>query len=396
MPPTRSAIILSPRLELIVSTSVNRALNARSFGGFSAPPDLQKKIDCAVASAWAPSTRRLYNNAILRFMAFCDSLGVPPVSRLPAAEDLLCAFAASSLGRRSASSIRNDLSGIRAWHLFHSVPYSGGSRLSLVIRGSEIHSPPSSKRAPRVAVSLTMLSSLYDRLSLYDPFDVACLATALVAFWGQCRLGEILPDKCDGILPSFYPARSDLRAASSTGASRILHLPWTKVAKSRGEDVVVCQQFAPCDPLSALDLHLSINALPSPSLLFTVASGPHAGPLTRPKFLARCNSIWSSLGLLPVTGHCFRIGGTTELLVRGVPPDVVRMLGRWSSDSFLRYWRCLDSIAPLYVASLPNSSSPAASSGGLGLPRGRASSSAPAPPRCGRIRLRLTAPPRHG
>jgi hypothetical protein len=220
MPPIHHTVVLPARFESIVNASVNRALEAHSRRAFAIPPDLQEKIDCAVASAWAPSTRRLYNSAIARFLTFCNSLGVPPPLRLPAAEDLLCAFTASSLGLRSSSSIRNDLSGIRAWHMFHGAPYKGGGRLSLVLRGLESHSPPSSKRPQRVPISTLMLHKLYEGLCLDDPFDAACLAAALIAFWGQSRLGEILPDKCDNAPTSLYPAYSDLQAISPTGASR--------------------------------------------------------------------------------------------------------------------------------------------------------------------------------
>jgi hypothetical protein len=62
--------------------------------------------------------------------------------------------------------------------------------------------------------------------------------------------------------------------------------------------------------------------------------------------------VWSSFGYPRTTGHCFRIGGTTELLVAGTPPDVVKATGRWSSQSFLRYWRSLDQIAPHHIRNL--------------------------------------------
>ena len=75
-------------------------------------------------------------------------------------------------------------------------------------------------------------------------------------------------------------------------------------------------------------------------------------PLTKPVFLQRCNDIWHPLGYPRTTGHCFRIGGTTELLIAGTPPDVVKATGRWSSDSFMRYWRSLDDIAPRYIRRL--------------------------------------------
>ncbi|KZV82866.1 hypothetical protein EXIGLDRAFT_598966, partial [Exidia glandulosa HHB12029] len=61
--------------------------------------------------------------------------------------------------------------------------------------------------------------------------------------------------------------------------------------------------------------------------------------LTKAAFLGRLNEIWRAAGMQRITGHSFRIGGTTALLRAGVDPEVVKMAGRWRSDSFLRYWR---------------------------------------------------------
>jgi hypothetical protein len=47
----------------------------------------------------------------------------------------------------------------------------------------------------------------------------------------------------------------------------------------------------------------------------------------------------------------FRIGGATELLLRGTPPDVVAMQGRWKSRAFLEYWRKINSILPVFITS---------------------------------------------
>ncbi|KIO05103.1 hypothetical protein M404DRAFT_949152 [Pisolithus tinctorius Marx 270] len=33
-------------------------------------------------------------------------------------------------------------------------------------------------------------------------------------------------------------------------------------------------------------------------------------------------------------GHAFRIRGATELLLQGVPPDVITTQGRWESQAF--------------------------------------------------------------
>lgn len=53
--------------------------------------------------------------------------------------------------------------------------------------------------------------------------------------------------------------------------------------------------------------------------------------------------------------HAFRIGGATELLLQGVPPDVVATQGRWKSQAFLDYWRQINSILPLFISSSADS-----------------------------------------
>lgn len=88
--------------------------------------------------------------------------------------------------------------------------------------------------------------------------------------------------------------------------------------------------------------------------LFSFHDGNSWHCLTHCKFLARCNSVWSMLGLPPFTGHSFRIGGTTELLLSKVPPDVVKTLGCRSSDAFLQYWHSLELLAPLHAECLPS------------------------------------------
>jgi hypothetical protein len=116
-----------------------------------------------------------------------------------------------------------------------------------------------------------------------------------------------------------------------------------------GQDIVLVNQRRPINPISLLKNHIRVSNIPSSSHIFSYSS-PH-GPvlLSKPIFIQRCYVIWSALGYPRATGHCFRIGGTTELLISGTPADVVKATGRWSSDSFLRYWRSLDLLAPQYI-----------------------------------------------
>ncbi|KIO22575.1 hypothetical protein M407DRAFT_43894, partial [Tulasnella calospora MUT 4182] len=60
-------------------------------------------------------------------------------------------------------------------------------------------------------------------------------------------------------------------------------------------------------------------------------------PLTQTAFTERCNEVWRREGFSWLTGHSFRIGGATELLLQGRPLDVVQKQGRWKSSTFLLY-----------------------------------------------------------
>jgi hypothetical protein len=133
--------------------------------------------------------------------------------------------------------------------------------------------------------------------------------------------------------------------------SCILHLPRTKTHR-HGQDVILVDQCAPINPISLLKNHIRVNNIHQNEHIFSFTSANGRLSLSKPFFLHRCNYIWALLGYPRATGHCFRIGGTTELLIAGTPPDVVRATGRWSSESFMRYWRALDAIAPQYIRNL--------------------------------------------
>ena len=193
-----------------------------------------------------------------------------------------------------------------------------------------------------------MLTKLVQLLNLDDPFDAAVAACATTAFWGQSRLGELLARSQSCFSTTSTPARANLHCSKNDKSSYILHIPRTKTSH-RGENIILVQQSGITDSIYLLMRHLKINTLNPLYPLFCYHSSTGLRVLTKRSFLGRCNTIWLSQGYPSVTGHSFRIGGTTEFLLAGVPPDVVKTMGRWKSDSFLRYWRCLEKVAPLYA-----------------------------------------------
>jgi len=299
-------------------------------------------------NTWSPSTFSAYSRSINLFISFCDKEKIPIRARLPANEYLLCAFAASKAGHLSGKTIQNHLTALKAWHHIHNVEWKGSAYLRLVMRGTNNLTPVSSKKPPRPPIDYEMLKKLIQLLDLNKPFDAVVAACASTAFWGESRLGELLGSSRTRFNTISIPARINLHHQKNRNSSYVLHIPHTKTSH-HSEDIILVQQTGITNPLHLLKHHLKINSFASSLPLFCYQSPKGLYALTKRSFLARCNTIWLSLGYPSVTGHSFRIRGTTELLLAGVPPDIVKTMGRWKSDSFLRYWRHLEKVASLHA-----------------------------------------------
>ncbi|GLB43817.1 putative DNA breaking-rejoining enzyme, partial [Lyophyllum shimeji] len=138
------------------------------------------------------------------------------------------------------------------------------------------------------------------------------------------------------------------------------YVSWMKTTGHRGTTITVTDNGELLSPYLALKHHLHANtAVPANAPLFAFESGDTASgwpPLTHKWFLERCNTVWSAAGLTHVSGHSFRIGGVTEFLLRGTPPDIVRVLGRWQSQAFLLYQRKVEAILPQFLSGALRSS----------------------------------------
>jgi hypothetical protein len=313
---------------------------------WSLPDHLVLKTQVVVDGGWAPKTRENHDGAVRRFLQFCDSAAVPSHSRLPASEPVVSAWLASMHGCKSGATARNELAGLRSWHVRSNAPFPPSLRFPLILESIERSRPERSHLPPRSPVSIDMLRLLHSRTAIPSSFDLAVRACASVAFWGQFRLGELLPTSQRAFKPKMLPTR----AAWGSRTNPTIHLPWTKTTRSAGAVVRLPPQLSRTCPVDTLSTFLLKTPAPPTSPLFTYASRDGAlVTLTKRAFLDRVNAIWTAHRYPRITGHAFRIGGTTELLRCGVPPDMVKRAGRWSSDSFLRYWRKEEEILPQHL-----------------------------------------------
>lgn len=309
-------------------------------------------LAAALKNGLAPRTHKTYEQGVKSFLAFCDRERIAPDTRVPASENLLCAFAADGVGRLASSTVNSAINGVRAWHIELGLSWQGGVRLARTIKGVGYLAPASSTRPPRIAFRAHMLETLVNGLDLTDSFDAAVAATAACALWGQARLSELIPDSTFAFDASELPLRRHLAPTSPSGRSRLLHLPRTKTNRRNGDQITITKQAGLANPLPLLANHVQRNNPAESSPLFSYRQKGSLAILSKKHFMRRCNEILQAAGIPKVSGHCFRIGGTTELLLAGVNSEVVKKLGRWESDAFLKYWRELQNIGELHATDI--------------------------------------------
>lgn len=297
--------------------------------------------------ALAAGTRANYDSALRHFRQWLGAERIVWVDSAAVPEPVLCAYAASMAGSLAGGTARSRLGGLRFWHEQHAFRWAGSPRLKRILKGVDQCAPPESHRDQRPPVTEAMLDEALRVLDAARPFDVCVAAAALVMFWGQLRIGELL-SATRAYDFAALPSGKGLRLRSEAGGlasqtTTALWLPRTKVERS-GVWIWLARHYN--DPSFALQQHVRINAIGRDDPLFAYKHDTTTLliPLTRAAFLGRLNEIWRAAGMQTITGHCFRIGGTTALLRAGVEPEVVKLAGRWKSDSFLRYWRAIDCI----------------------------------------------------
>jgi len=131
-----------------------------------------------------------------------------------------------------------------------------------------------------------------------------------------------------------------------------------KTTKELGASVILTarRDGDPLCPIAALKNHLDINSsIPASSTLFAYqSSSGEPKNLLKTEFLKFVTGIWSSAMLAHILGHSFRIGRAVELLLAGVPPEIVAATGGWTSLAFLLYWHRMDEILPMSTSKAYN------------------------------------------
>lgn len=354
--PLRPHCLARDRLRLWKPSSSRhtRDSDGRLVGSLS-EQDLSRIFE-VTASSWADSTREAYGSGLLVYHIFCDSKAIPEDQPAPASPILITAFIASLAGSYSGNAISNYLYGVRAWHTLHGVKWQlNDTEIAAILKGADKLAPPLSKRKKRLPYTPHLICTIRSRLALDTPLDAAVFACLTTCFYAAARVGEFTVPRLDAFSPASHITPSNLRKdANRNGVEvTVLHIPRTKAAPIDGEDVYWARQHGLSDPYQALENHLLINNPPADHHLFAYRYKGSFKPLTKHSFIRRLAKAARDAGEDPLQGHGIRIGATLEYLLRGVPLEAMKVLGRWASDAFALYLRKHAQVMAPFVQANP-------------------------------------------
>ncbi|KAF8836513.1 hypothetical protein BDN67DRAFT_879765, partial [Paxillus ammoniavirescens] len=312
-----------------------------------------ERILTVIGASWSESTKELYGTGLLIFHVYCDINNIPDHLRAPVSTNTFAAFLSSCAGAYSGSTIANYAAAIKAWHLLHGMEWTvKDAEYKALLEGATRLAPSSSKRPKRVPFTVDILERFSLLMNLDDPCDAAIFACLTCSFFCITRLGEFTVPAISKFDPSKHITRAGFTLTQNHEGLTVMRfsLPSTKTSKE-GEEVhcTLHNQNSRLDPKGALDRHLRINPDRESAHLFAWKH-PSGGlrPLSKKEVTKRIDAIVKGQSGLPdLKGHSLHIGGTLFYLLKGVPFNIVKTMGRWSSELFTLYlWHHTIILAP--------------------------------------------------
>ena len=181
-------------------------------------------------------------------------------------------------------------------------------------------------------------------------------AALSTAFCGLLRAAEMSLQPNETWHPELHLSRADVKFYNNENGELYAVLMMRpckngKYLRGKSVPIVFSGGGTMIDPVSALwDLYAGDpvpEAVEHVTPLFRVRSRGVTGSLTVDQVRIEVKTLMSNLGLDPARfgAHSLRIGGATAAAAAGVPPSVIRVMGRWNSEIFEIYTRLTQQAA---------------------------------------------------
>ena len=259
---------------------------------------------------------------------------------------VLSSFAAFLARSIKPQSISVYLAAVRHAHLElgYEDPTSSSTLLPRVLRGIKRSMGCDSTTCARLPITMSVLRTLADRLAsdpAYSSHERLMLKAAmLLAFYGFLRCAEFTTPAA-GFNSSVHATRSSVKWSAQDGKTSLMF--FLKQSKTdpfgKGVTIHIGKAAPPLCPVSAMLAYLAGSSGSEADPLFVHQSGK---PLTRQSFTDEVRHLLLAGGVVNAgnyAGHSFRIGAATTAAAAGTPEWLIRSMGRWKSDSVLRYIR---------------------------------------------------------
>ena len=220
--------------------------------------DMNSRIEAIMASSWASSTWETYGTGLLAMFEFMEAIAIPATNQVPVTPTVLKAFVVTLVGEYSASTIKNYINGVRAWHIIHGLPwYNQDIELEALCKATCTLAPATSKKPPQEPWTKAFIIKLHSQLNMNDPLDTTVYACLTMTFYSASRLGEFTQKKLKDFDARIHisPRNVHLDVHCLGYKCMVFHLPSTKAAQQDSKNVSWARQDNVTDPEAAYVNH---------------------------------------------------------------------------------------------------------------------------------------------
>ena len=262
-----------------------------------------------------------------------------------AAEDTLILFVVWLVEVRGVApaTAKAYVSTVRAWHARRfgdMLPGYSCVRLRAVLKGMRALLADQQPRPRRRAVRTQVLAAGMRAAFGAAPDDLNAKAALTLAFCGLLRVSEYTTASAAFYDRRRLPTVGDVSFSTDEFGelATVMVRPAKKGGKSTGKSsAVVVRDGELLQPVTALRQMLRQRRAAPDAPLFLWRGRPLTSATVSQllKFVVEAAG-GSAVGL---SSHSLRIGGATAALAAGVPPEAIRLMGRWDSDVYEIYCR---------------------------------------------------------
>ena len=187
-------------------------------------------------------------------------------------------------------------------------------------------------------ITPNILSDMYNFINIENPSDLALCSSFLVAFYSLFRKANVVPKSLANFDPHKELSRREITVLDDVA---LVYNNFSKTNQFMNNSSVLplCKNDnRALDPIFHLRKLFSSD-IPSDYPAFSYIEKGQIKCLTYSVFTSRLKDLLRLAGYSPqlYSGHSMRRGGATLLFQLGCDPILIKAIGDWKSDQFLKY-----------------------------------------------------------